>query len=289
VPVFEAQTGIRVQLRNLVGAGGTLGIRAIANARPESMTLGIVNPISLIDSQQLGLQLPSNDDLLMLGSFIFDTAIGVAREVADIQSSTDSIRVVGVVDTELVRTLLATRALGWNARFVRGYTGSSERWLALLRGDIDASFGTTESLENYLRGSPEVQPFVSLTEGPNPVFPDIPYLAGAGGLVDLTSRDLPAAERESRMDLARLTADLSVKPRSIAVSSKISETAQKCLAMAVERTLFSPELELRLQRQGLGLEPIGAAETEAVVDRVIELLNNNKDLLAEIIAAQESR
>jgi hypothetical protein len=277
--VMETKTDAQVRVRNMTGAGGMIGIQAIADARPESLTLGIVNPISLIDSEQFGLNLPSPDQMVMLGSFIMDTAVGVALSDFDLLRPDDGIRVVGVVDTELVRTLLVTEALAWDTRFVRGYRGSSDRWLALLRGDIDTLFGTTESLGNYLRSAPEAIAYLSLTDSPNSSYPDIPYLAGEGGFIDLATKNLAASERASRMHLADLAVQLGVKPRAIAVTSRISSDSRVCLTEAVEEILFGDELPSVLVPRGLDVQPATSAQTEASVTRVMELMRENTELL----------
>ncbi len=281
--VMETQTDTQVLVRNMTGAGGMIGIQAIADARPESLTLGIVNPISLIDSEQFGLNLPTPDQMVMLGSFIMDTAIGVALKDSDVLYRDDGIKLVGVVDTELLRTLLVTKALAWDARFVRGYRGSSDRWLALLRGDIDTLFGTTESLGSYVRSAPESIAWLSLTDSPNRTYPGIPYLAGEGGLIDRTTRDLPAPERAARMHLANLAVQLGVKPRAIAVTSRISSDSRVCLTEVVEEILFGEELKIALESRGLDIQPASSAQTEATVNQVLKLMNENKELLDLLI------
>jgi len=277
--VFAERTGTRVVVRNITGAGGMIGIRTIAESNPDNLVLGIINPIILLDSKVVGLSLPDYDAFAYLGAVITDTAIAVSVSEADLATTISMGSVVGAVDTELIRTQLAAEALGWPIRIVRGYAGSSDRWLALLRGEIDALFGTTESMGNRVRNSPETKALLSLTEGPNSEFPEIPYLSGAGSVVDIGTRELAPSEREARIHLAYLAAKLSVKPRAIAVTAAVNSLSHGCLVEAVEDTLFSEALSQASNTQALQFEPTTAAEVNRIVAEVNELMVENSQLL----------
>ena len=282
-PVLESYTGARVRIRNLTGAGGALGIRAVAEARPENLTLGIFDPLPLLEPQRFGPDAPSIDSLVMLGSFITDTAIVVGRQQDELLSNDLNMKVIGI-DTSLVRTLLASKALNWNVSLVRGYAGSAERWLALLRGDIDMVLGTTESLAKEMQGNPEAKVMLSLTDRPNSIFPNLPYLAGIGGIIDNQTQGLPEKERQQRMHLAQLAVDLSPKPRAISITKTVTPLIRSCLIDVIEETLSSAEMKNAVANQSLDFQWSTAGDVQLLIDRYRNLVAQNNDLINEIIS-----
>jgi hypothetical protein len=280
-PVLESLTGARVSVRNLPGAGGMLGIRAVAEARPESLTLGIFNPTALIDTSQHDPGLPQLDAILTLGSLVTDSLLFVGREDFNLATSSTDTLVLGVIETELVRTLLAVEALRWDVKPVVGFSGSAERFLALLRGDVDLVV-SSETLASTQQNTPEVKPVLFIGDEQNQVYPAVPFLAGKDGLLDRLTLELPPEERQARMQLAQLAADLSRRPRSISVSSRLDLSMQTCLTDVVEKVLFSDELRVLADRQGLTIAPSNAVTVRSLISTMQNQVANNKLLLDKV-------
>lgn len=285
-PVLEQRTGARVIVRNITGAGGVLGIRAVTTARIDNPVLGILNPVTLVEAELLGREAPGTDSLVMLGSLIEDPTVWVVQAGSTGLLNASGVRVFGLSsNSEFTRVMLPAAALGLDAQTVGGYSGTADSWLALLRGEIDIFYGPTESVQGYLENTDMATPLLSLTKAANPVFPDAPYLAGSGGVVDIQTRSDDPVTRDLRMQLASLAVDLSSAFRAVTISSNQEPAMIQCLQNAVEEVLFSPELKNLADARGLELQPGSSADMQAIMDRIDLQLDNNADVIDGLIRA----
>lgn len=284
-PVFEAHTGANLIVRNLVGAGGMRGIRVAAQADPEDLMLVIFNPTSLADSRRFGLDVPGADAFLLLGSFLNDSLIVVGQSGLNAYGELPFPLVAGAVDTELTRTMLAMESLGWDIRPVLGFSGSADRWMALLRGDIDIMVGTTNTMVMRLQSAPEYRPLVSLTQRPNRHYPDAPFLSGPGGLVDRLTTGLPEMERSERLRIAQLAVDISAKPRALAITATIDGMLRECLVEGVEDVLFSDALRQGAADANLDFDPRTGEQVEQTVSGAMSLLEQHSALIDQVMSA----
>jgi hypothetical protein len=145
--------------------------------------------------------------------------------------------------------------LGLNFQPVLGYEGTSESWLALLRGEIDVMTTSDQSARRTLAAGRQAVVSLTLTQTPHPDFPGVPHLAGRGGLVDLRTRDMAPARRKELMEQAALAVTLSEQARMLLTSSRLAASLQTCLRHASEAALFDPAFAEAAKRQKLALEP----------------------------------
>ena len=131
-----------VIVKNVPGAGGKMGLKELAEAKPDGHAVGIFDPqdVALL---QIGGQLEGLDigmlswlgrvnvlpDLLVVGSH---TGF---KKTGDMKGKT--VRFVGVLAADMYRTMKIARAIGTEVKFVY-YSGSAEGFLAVMRGDTDA-------------------------------------------------------------------------------------------------------------------------------------------------------
>jgi tripartite-type tricarboxylate transporter receptor subunit TctC len=283
-PLLEQLTNSRVLVRNMPGAGSVAGIRAVAAARGDEAVLGLFNPVTLIAPQQLGVPLPGPEAFNFLGSFLTDTAVIAGRQYPADLPAGQGVSVIAA-DTELVRLYLAITALGWKSQLIRGYSGSVDRWLALLRGDVDFVFGTTESIARSLASAPEIRPLLSLTDAPNQYFTGIPYLAGPGSRVDSLTQELPRSEREERMVIASLAVDFSLKFRTLAVSRQVDSVLRECMKEAVESIFSGGSLSEALLARNLSFDPLDGEEIRRRLNQMGQRMESNRVLIDQYLQA----
>lgn len=214
-PVLQEQTGGRVVVTNLPGANGMLGVRAVAAAGADSITLGVFDLRDLLGARLSDPTVPPVSAFVPLGTFGGSHGLWAAKQPTARLLEGNQPLAFGASTGMVPRVLLPAMLLGREVRLVRGYGGLAERWLAVLRGEVDATDGSDDSIARFVASAPGTAPLLALTNGPLAGFPDTPYLAGPGGLVDLRTRGMDATARRNRMELAELAAELSTSARTV--------------------------------------------------------------------------
>jgi len=213
-PSLEAATKAEVVVRNLEGAGGLIGSKAIRDAAPDGSTLGIVNGGGLMIARLIdgdAVPSPAADFAILAGlarqGYVWVTArdSGIGR-IDQLWAPDRPATLFGIQDVgglSFVSAALGAHSLGVEIEYVAGYKGSRERMLALMRGEVDL---TTASFETLLDGieAGDLVPLLQLSAGPisdHPALAGVPTLAGSGGLAETrapaTGRSAEAAGREA--------------------------------------------------------------------------------------------
>lgn len=288
-PVLQEHTGARVVVSNVVGANGNLGVKAVGTAAPDSLTLGLFDLRDLLTARLEDATLPAAGDFVALGSF--GTTIGVwgARQGAGQLLEGNQPLTFATSTGMLPRVLLPVMLMGREVRLVRGYGGLAERWLALLRGDVDITDGSDDTIGRFISTSPGTMPLLVLASAPLPQFPGTPHLAGPGGLVDLRTRQLDAATRRNRMDLATLATELSASSRTLVIARTAHARVQDCLEAAVERSLFSSAMRETAERHKLHIEPLRSRNVREQVARIEASISRNQALLKHLASTGNTR
>jgi len=282
---FSQLTDASVRIRYLPGAGGKIGINAVAEARPEDLVLGIVNPIYLLNDSILGLDVIDTDSLEWLGALFVDSTVWVARNDEPADYTGLQPRIFAVASgSDFSRILLPGSALGWNIELLRGLSGTNDGLLALLRGDIDFYYSSAGTLANRIATLEGLKVFLALTDGANNFFPEAAYLTGQGGIVETLTAGLSEEQRSERHLTARIAVDLAKSYRAIYISSNADQRMVSCLYTAVQETLFSEELSNLAAQQNLPIEPLSGAELRSEIDATERLIEDNWEFLQELSA-----
>ena len=282
---FEALTDSVMRIRYLPGAGGMIGINAVAQAGPTDLVLGLFNPNVLLNDMILGRDSQEISSLFLLGSLYSDATVWATRRDHPVLFESAEPRFFPLAsNTDFIRILLPGYALGWDINVIRGYSGSSEALLALLRGDVDYFYSSSIAVANRIRSSEGLTALISLTEGPNPIFPDTVYLAGAGGIVEQLTSELNIEQQRQRQEIARLVVVLARTHRAISISSSADSALVDCLLTVVEATAFSDELQTSAALLNLVVEPKNGLAFQEEIDQIEALIESNWDLLQELVA-----
>lgn len=283
-PVLQDQTGARVAVSNLPGANGMLGVRAVAAAGAGSITLGVFDLRDLLGARLSDPTAPSPSAFVALGTFGGSHGLWAARQPTARLLEGRQPLTFGASTGMVPRVLLPAMLLGREVRLVRGYGGLAERWLAVLRGEVDATDGSDDSIARFVASAPGTAPLLALTSGPLPDFPGTPYLAGPGGLVDQRTKGLDAATRRNHMELAELAAELSTSARTVAVSAGAPEPVRRCLESAVEQALFSGALAEAAAARKMPLQPARGLQVRARLAQIAQMMEQNQALLKRLAA-----
>lgn len=161
----------------------------------------------------------------------------------------------------------------------------ADRWLALLRGDVDVVDGSHDTVAKFITGSPGTRPVLALTSSPLAEFPGTPHLAGPDGLIAQRSGKLDAATRRTRLELALLAAELSASERTVVVPKKAPAPVRACLEQSVGQALGSNALREAAARQGQALEPTRAPVVREQLARIEAAVSRNLPVLKKLAAS----
>lgn len=261
---FEQEIGQSVVVRNVTGAGGTVGYLTAKGARPDGYT--VVSALSdLPKYAPLGTQGIEVDDFDIIGSFAVEAPILVARTDSDIETLDDFINMarenpgqlrVGVSNLGGIhhQPLVLLSDLADIDVAVIAHDGSPQMNAALLGGHIDliSSFAA-QSISNVQAGN-------------------MRYIAYFGAERLAAFPDVPTAQ-ELGYDI------VWQHSYGLATPKGAPEEAKAALLAAMERVWEIPEFEEELRGVGLTLHKRGPEyrdelkETEEQMGRVVDLMN----------------
>ncbi|MBC7604050.1 MAG: hypothetical protein H7255_15495 [Ramlibacter sp.] len=283
-PVLQELTGARVAVSNISGANGVSGIKAVASAPPDTITLGVFDLRDLLAARLTDPALPPLADFIALGSFGSTKGAWAARTDSGALLEGNQPLTASASSGFVSRNLLPARLLDREVKLVRGYLGSADRWLALLRGDVDVMDGSSDSIQRFISSAPGARVLMVLSDAPLSEFPGVPHLAGPGGLVDLRTRKLDAATRRERMELASLAVELSQSTRTVAIARTAPAPVRTCIESAAEQALFSQPLRDAALQQKLPVEPQRGTTVREQLVRIERAMVKNEAVLKQLAA-----
>jgi len=282
-PVLSDLTGLRVRVVNNSAGGGVVARELMLAASDDSLTMLIESAGSLSDELA---QVSNQQNLLelmdVLGIVHRSPSAWVLGEGLDIYdtSLTNLVAARGTLDDSHISVTLAGMALGIETEVVGGYGGSSEFVSAVLREEVDF---TTVSIQTALRRTKGNEAHVALvlSDRPNSDAPDVPYLAGPGGVVLTRAAGLSDEEIERRTQFAEMVVTLSGSIRGIYISNAVSLETRDCLRQAMTESLLSDALSRSLADLGRPLDPLTGDAAIALLTQLIEARGKATPLLAQ--------
>lgn len=278
-PFLEKRLKAHIVVENRPQAGGVAGAVAIRDARADGTTLGLINAAGLMaahlisaDNASRAAPEPSND-FTVLGRMVTNRMLlftgrdsGI-KDIYDVlEISAEKPVVVGVRDLSSASFFvlpIAARYLGLNYKLVTGYSGSSARVLAALRGEVDLILQTLDSVMSYVAAG-ELVPLLWISTPP-----DIdPLRALALEVPALDALDMSTAQSVTDSSSAPTDVTLeSTSPSSILAAGRLivapvglADAIESCLKLAVIEVLRSAELKRAAQLSGLSIEPADAKQ-----------------------------
>jgi tripartite-type tricarboxylate transporter receptor subunit TctC len=181
-PHFEKRTGATVVIENRPGGGGRTALNQLARAKPDGLTLQVLNGESAVMSQ-----------LTKEAGVAYDMAtVSMLARIAEephfflvnprlpdsLQEIIASGRKLKFAATSRIDNLgdyaaITCHALGMNCQIVTGYKGSKEASLALMNGEVDALTISESSGFTYSQGG-RSKIVVTLGHKRSALRPDVP-------------------------------------------------------------------------------------------------------------------
>jgi tripartite-type tricarboxylate transporter receptor subunit TctC len=253
-PLLERRLGAQIVIENLAGAGGLIGARAIAEAAPDGLTVGIAGMPGLLVSVLLGesgvpdparaftilCRIARSAHVWATGStsplHSIEDALTAGRERALVFAINE------VGSASFVSVTVSAALSHVQAALVPGFSGTRAASLAAARGDVDLVCFDFDTIRPLI-ASGELRPLLQL--GPSPDSDELlsgtPLLSGPKGLADRVARTIGESDTDARqlaMSLAHVIGSgrVVVAPRGVA-----SEIAD-CFSSSIRETLKSEGL-----------------------------------------------
>lgn len=266
-PHWETALGVQVVVENEYAAGGLVGIARIHDARPDGLTLGLVNGPGLLAAALMAEnETPSLLDLTPLGQVARVHHVWLVSADSPLHTLEDVLRVgrrrsilFGLRDvgaSSLVDSVGGAEILGLPFELVAGYDGTAGRLLALQRGEIDLITLSFEAGLSALEGG-RVRPILQLFDGPisdHASLAGVPWLGGDEG-VALTKARVEGADLEKVAADTEALLDLMTLGRLVVAPPGLPSELFDCLEERLADVLSDPELRQQATRAGLSWEP----------------------------------
>lgn len=272
VPVIERLAGMTVQVSNIPAAGGSVGQIQARNAPPGEYTLFIENLTQMV--------LQTMDEEADEGMVGFQTLAivdatpeaWVALPGFDVMAlaGTTIVASQGTLDGSILPIGVAASLLGAEARYITGYDGSSDFGAAVLRGETDMTSVSLSSALRLAQGG-DLQVVLLIADRPHPLVPDVPYLAGEGGVVDRFTAGQDAGSRAAAMDLAQSIANIP-DARGIMAPSAMEPDKLACLSELVDAAVVDPEFADLVTAQGRTLAILTSQDAAIRADEIVKAL-----------------
>jgi tripartite-type tricarboxylate transporter receptor subunit TctC len=281
-PYLEAELGAEIIVDNVPGASGTVGARTVQGAVPDGSTVGILHAAGLLIASMSGSASAPHParDFTVLGRIAANHTIWVTSprsryRTLDSMAAAEPgapviLGAVEVSSSNFVAMVVAADLLAIPVEFVTGQPGSRELSLALIRGEVDASSFTLESVLDRIDAGDlvpilQIVPDSGAESGSD--LDGVPVLGGPDGLAERWAR-----RRGADAGAARATADTLARlmglGRIVVAPPRMPPDVARCLEAGLQRALADPELHARAAAARRPLDILSGADVTAMIRAV---------------------
>lgn len=175
-----------VVVRNISAAGFVEGHNFVYNAKPNGLTVGIINGVMQCVGQLLGYAETKRIDarkFSWIGVVSSEPSVLVLsnkspyRSLNDLKAAKSTIKfpATAVTTKEVPTQSILSEILGLNSKIILGFQGSRESALAAIRGEVDAFTASASSVADFVK-NPELTALCTVSRSRSKLFPDAPAL-----------------------------------------------------------------------------------------------------------------
>lgn len=187
---LQDETGVSVVVENKPGAGGGVGLEAIASSDPDGYTIGYI-PAEVTTVKAMGNATVTPEDFTFLGSAMKISALiavpadskwnSLDEYIADAKANPGSITIgtAGVGNAYELGLLQMMKSAGIELNVVNFSDGTAAAITAMLGGNVEsATVGTSEALSYVQSG--QFKLLAHLSAERSTIFPDVPTATELG-------------------------------------------------------------------------------------------------------------
>jgi tripartite-type tricarboxylate transporter receptor subunit TctC len=278
-PYLEKNTGSTVVVQNVPGGGTLVGALQMYRAKPDGLTMSIVQLSALVArtllGDTLGFDLSKFNWLARVASenrLIVAGGKSGFKNIEDMKKSSRTLKfsAAGVLSSDFNHIALSAEALGLNIKMITAFEGSNEQDLAVIRGDVDATLGSYTSKLKFIKTG-DMVPIIQFAAVRHKEMPNIPL-----------GTELPNLSPNGKALLAFCNQQ-AIFDRVFAAPPGIPPARLKFLRDAVMRSLTNPELMAIGEKQRRPLDPVDAAAVTQAVKNDLQMPVQTKELIKQSI------
>jgi len=248
-PAMAKELGQAVVIENKAGAGGTLGLDAVAKSAPDGYTLGIASPVNHLAAPALYPKLPydSIKDFTPVGLIASVPMVLVVGPSSPVKSVPELLALArsrkGGLTMASAGSGSGNHIVGelfqdaTGTQFVHvPYKGSAPANSDLAGGHVDIHFDQLSSVLPLVKGG-RLRPLAVTTARRSPLMPDVPTLAETG--------------------VAKFDASTTL---GLVLPGKASSELATRLNQVLDKVLAQPDVKEQFARLGADVRPGPAAE-----------------------------
>jgi tripartite-type tricarboxylate transporter receptor subunit TctC len=281
-PYLEKYTGARVDIVNMPGSGGMKGAVEIFNSPADGTYIGIINGSAMVTNQLAGIEGADYrvSEYEYLGRIVADKRVMVASKLSGIETFDDLmgngkpeiVGATGLGGSTYVDAVITGDVLGIDQRVVHGFDRSGDIRTAMLRGDVQAMWG---SLGSALSGIESGDHKVILHGEKNPTG----ILEGIPSIYDIAmSQD----DAERKVKILESWEALSAVGRPVAAPPGVPEDRLAFLRDAFSQAMNDPEFVAAAEAADRELSYASGDDMAAIAAAATEL---EPDVEALFVAA----
>ncbi|MDU8941805.1 Bug family tripartite tricarboxylate transporter substrate binding protein [Ovoidimarina sediminis] len=270
-PYFEKYTGARVDIVNMPGSGGMKGAVEIFNSPNDGTYIGIINGSAMVTNQLAQIEGANYKvgQYEYLGRMVADPRVMVVSALSGIESFEDMMNngrpeivgATGLGGSTYVDAVIIGDAFGIDQRVVHGFDRSGDIRTAMLRGDVQAMWG---SLGSALKGIESGDHKVILHAEKE----DRPELGGAPSIYDV-AKTTENPERATK--ILRSWEALNAVGRPVAAPPGIPEDRLAFLREAFAASMNDAEFVSQMEEAGRDLLYASGEEMSEIAKAATEL------------------
>ena len=286
IPFLEKYTGSRIDIYNLPGAGGLRGANELFNSPKNGLTIGLLNGAALITNQLAGVDgaVFQIEEFDFIGRTVADTRVMMVSKQSGINSFEDimnsdntfKIGTSGLGASAYVDAVISREAFNLNVEIIHGFDSSSVIRHAMLRGDIDGTWGSWGSARDGVDSNLE----------------KVVLQSGRERVKDLS--DVPTAfevlnqyeNQERARAMLQAWDSLAAVGRPLAVPPGIPPERLQFLRDTLRQTLQDPELLKTAEESGRPLHYASAEELRVIIREATLMDNEIKQLFIQIFRGE---
>jgi len=271
--------GLTVVVRNMPGAGGLRATVKVYEAKPDGLTIMIIDGLGTALNQILEGKEKARYDLAKfswIGRVSAEPPVismGAHTPFWSIKDLLKTERTItfaqrGVADADYLATGVVCSSLGIPYRNITGFKGSGECIMAVIRGEIDGlELSVSTSLPHIRAG--ELRPIVQLARERDTRIPSVPTV-------------MEVAPDETK-DVLIATINVLALDRSICASPGVPEARIQVLRDALQKTYDDPEFIEWTRKAKRPIMPLEGEKLEKVVKEAIGLTDKLKPVLDKVM------
>jgi len=274
-PFLETQLAAEIVVRNMPGAGGLLGARAIADATPDGLTLGVVGMPGLLIASLLKQTALDPAAAFAVLARISRSAHVWARGSESRFTTLDEVLATGrqrplvfaineVGSANFVSISVSAALADVRAALVPGFEGTRAAALAASRGDVDLVCFNFDTLRPLIAAG-ELVPILQLTDQPiaaDPLLANVPCLGGGEGVAVREARRAGKDERTAAESAHALT-NVIGSGRVVVGPAGLDSPRRRCLADGVRAAIAASRVSTRDAGAADAVEAIADVRTAA--------------------------